>query len=299
VKPGIVNALAAVQAVSPNQPPTIQITSHKDGQQVIINSTQNFIATISDPELEPDHIEGMTTTWTDGGTLLCTTNNCDGRLKSLGAHQITATVTDGWGAASSQTITLVVTAGPPPWAGISWPPDKATFAASQQVELRGSGSSTTDASIPDGRLAWSSDKDGVLGTGHDLLTRLSVNTHRIKLVATDSLGRTGSAAITVNVTAGNNVPTAQILQPADYAFVGVNEPFVLVGKGTDPVDGLLPDADLSWSDSSGPLGTGRTLNVKLPGPSCGPLMDTITLTVRNKTGKTAQTSIRVYIGPVC
>jgi hypothetical protein len=300
VRPGVVNALAALQAIRPNQPPTIQITSHRDGQNVVINSTQNFIATISDPELAPGHIEGMTTTWVDSlQGPLCSSNNCNGRLSTIGPHQIIATVTDGWGAKASQTITLNVIAGPRPFAGISWPPDSATFFASQQIELRGSGSSTADGTIPDNRLAWTSDRDGPLGTGHDLLTKLSVNTHRITLTATDSLNRLGTASISVRVVPGNDVPTAQILNPADASFFDVNEAFALVGKGTDPIDGDLPDASLTWSDINGVLGTGKTLTVRIPAPPCGPMVDTITLTVRNQAGRTGQTSIRVYIGKVC
>jgi hypothetical protein len=300
VRPGVVNALAALEAIRPNQPPTIRITSHTDGEEVVINSTQNFIATISDPELAPGHIEGMTTTWADSlQGPLCSRNNCDGRLTTIGRHQVTATVTDGWGAKASQTITLVVIGGPPPVAGIGWPPANASFFASQQIELRGTGSSPADGTIPDARLAWSSDRDGPLGTGHDLLTRLSVNIHRIRLTATDSLNRVGTASITVHVVPGNDVPTAQILQPADVSSFGVNEPFTLVGKGTDPVDGDLPDASLTWSDGNRVLGSGKTLIVRIPAPLCGPMLDTITLTVRNRAGKTGETSIRVYIGKVC
>jgi len=300
VKPGVIDALAALQQIKPNLPPTVQITSHKDNQQVTIKTDQNFIATIADPELEPNHIEGMTTGWSsDKQGPLCVTNNCNAKLTSLGAHKITATVTDGWGASASQTITLVVTAGPPPKANITWPDNNATFSASQQIELRGNGFATTEPIIPDARLAWASDRDGALGTGGDRLVKLSVGLHHITLTATDSFGQTGNATITVNVIAGKDVPTAQILQPADFASVAVNAALDLVGKGTDPVDGDLPDARLTWSDANGVLGTGKHIVVHLPGPACGPIMDTITLRVRNKAGKTAETSIRVYIGPVC
>lgn len=300
VTPGVIDALAALQKVDPNLPPTIQITSHTNNQQITIGAEQNFIGTIADPELEPNHLEGVTTSWSsDKQGPLCATNNCDAKLASLGPHQITATVTDGWGASASQTITLVVTPGPTPKATITWPGNNATFSASQQIELRGSGYAQTEPVIPDARLAWASDRDGPLGTGGVRRVALSVGTHHVSLTATDGFGQAGATGITINVTAAADIPTAQILAPADWTSIGVNQALDLVGTGTDPVDGVLPDAALTWTDATGVLGTGKHIVVRLPGPACGPVLETITLTARNKAGRTASTSVRVYIGPVC
>jgi hypothetical protein len=300
VKPGIVNALAALQSISPNLPPTISITSPIANQSFFAGTSVELIASIADPELAQYDTTGMSVTWTDNvqGSL-GTTNLCSATLTSLGTHHITATVTDGWGAKASQTIDVVVSTGPPPAASIDWPANNITYAVSQQVELRGSGHAASPPYlVPPAQLAWVSDRDGALGTGADLFVTLSIGTHHITLTATDSFGQTGTATITLNIVAGADVPTAQILSPLDHTTVPVNHPFTLVGKGTDPIDGALPDAGLVWSHPAGPLGIGRNVTVTFTG-SCGPAVDTITLTVRNRAGKTATTTVVVFVGGVC
>src|SRR5207247_2049382 len=52
-----------------------------------------------------------------------------------------------------------------------------------------------------GQLVWTSDLDGVLGTGGTFARPLTVGTHRISAVATDTAGLQGGAQVNVTVTA--------------------------------------------------------------------------------------------------
>jgi hypothetical protein len=52
-------------------------------------------------------------------------------------------------------------------------------------------------------MSWSSDQDGFLGTGNQVLTELSAGQHIITLTATDGHDNTGTA--TINVFVGHKV----------------------------------------------------------------------------------------------
>src|SRR3989442_15152556 len=88
----------------------------------------------------------------------------------------------------------------PPLVTISAPLDGHLFAAGQAITFTGSASDLEDGVLT-GRLVWSSDLDGVLGTGDNLARALSVGTHRITAAVTDGGGLQGAAQVTLTVTA--------------------------------------------------------------------------------------------------
>src|SRR5205814_2343996 len=65
--------------------------------------------------------------------------------------------------------------------------------------------------------AWTSDRDGALGTGGTITHTLSVGTHTITARATDRDGNSGQAQVTIAV---NAPPTVTISAPADHADFG-------------------------------------------------------------------------------
>jgi len=72
------------------------------------------------------------------------------------------------------------------------------------VEFRGSATDVEDGVIPDASLAWSSSRDGAMGTGSALnYNALSLGTHTVTLAAVDSDSKIGTATISVTV---NEVP---------------------------------------------------------------------------------------------
>src|SRR5207244_9304031 len=108
-----------------------------------------------------------------------------------------------------------------------------------------------------GSIAWSSDRDGALGTGFSVTTgTLSSGTHTITASATDSGNKTGRATITVVV---NSTPTVTISSPTAGATFDPGAPVTLGAAASDLEDGSLTAA-IAWTSSrDGALGTAGTI----------------------------------------
>jgi len=88
----------------------------------------------------------------------------------------------------------------PPLAFLFSPADLDRFTTEQHVILAGDGYDIEDGSLPESVLTWSSDRQGVLGTGAALsVSNLAEGKHVITLRATDSNGQTGTATATIYV----------------------------------------------------------------------------------------------------
>jgi len=84
----------------------------------------------------------------------------------------------------------------PPVAAIEWPMNEATYVISQTIILSGDASDPDLQPISESGFAWTSDLDGSLGNGREiLLTSLSLGTHTITLTVTDSGGQVGKDSI--------------------------------------------------------------------------------------------------------
>lgn len=115
-------------------------------------------------------------------------------------------------------------------------------------------------------VTWTSDLDGVLGTGTSISRALSDGTHRISATAVDGIG----LAVTSNevVLAARNPgtqgprPTIDILSLANHQAFAVNQTVTFEAAGWDPFNGLggLIPANVQWSSSKdGDLGKGQRL----------------------------------------
>jgi hypothetical protein len=107
---------------------------------------------------------------------------------------------DGVNAGSDQSDRPFVVPPHPPRAFITSPAGGASFASGQMILLSGATLDAEDGPLPAERLAWHSDRDGFLGDGDELpVTTLSPGRHVITLVATDSGGKIGQAAVEIFV----------------------------------------------------------------------------------------------------
>lgn len=139
------------------------------------------------------------------------------RALPLGAHTITATVTDRSGVSGSASVAVTITRRGPPVVTITSVPGLTTGIG---VSFQATAIDPEDGDISTD-IVWESTLDGQLGTGA-LLVRaggLSEGTHIVTATVTDSDGLTGSDA--ASVTVDPVAPTAPTPPPteATYKFV--------------------------------------------------------------------------------
>lgn len=207
---------------------------------------------------------GTPTVWSssrDG--VIGTGNSIVSSALSVGEHTITVTVSTTSGGTSRSTAAIQIIANQAPSVAVLAPGNGAGFALGAPVTLVGSASDAEDGPLGDGRLEWSSDLDGPLGAGAELTaTGLSAGSHVITLKATDSRGQSGTAQITIEVASlANQRPSVSISQPAPNATFAQGATISFVGSATDPEDGPLAGASLTWrSDRDGVLGTGSAIS---------------------------------------
>ena len=107
--------------------------------------------------------------------------------------------------ASDGVLTSEATVGPfniepkPPQAVIALPQTGAALPPGMPVLFKGYAYDPEDDMLNGESLSWSSDQDGALGTGSQVLQELSQGPHTITLTAMDSDSNPGTAAISVFV----------------------------------------------------------------------------------------------------
>ena len=170
-------ATVATRTVS-NNAPTVSVSLPGGGVVKTINWTANDLDgdTLSYSVLySADNKQSWFAVATD---LTATTYSLDTSTLPGGTNAfVRILASDGVNTGQADAGPFVV-AGKEPTALINSPADGAIYAPGQTVMLVGDGFDLEDGSLPDGRLVWSSDRDGVLGTGRTLeRADLSEGTH--------------------------------------------------------------------------------------------------------------------------
>src|SRR5206468_1658998 len=154
------------------------------------------------------------------------------------------------------SITLTVNATPA--ALITAPATGATFEPGAAVTFTGSASDTEDGDLS-ATIAWTSSRDGALGTGRTITaSALTTGTHTITATVTDSGGKTTHTMITIAV---NATPTVAITAPATGASLEPGATATFTATATDVEDGNLASAVIWTSSRDGLLGTGPSVTV--------------------------------------
>ncbi|MFF3853636.1 S8 family serine peptidase [Micromonospora sp. NPDC002575] len=131
-----------------------------------------------------------------------------------------------------------------PAVSISAPTTGQHVGVGQSVDLWGTATDFLGKQLP---ITWISSRDGVLGhESQTFVPSLSAGAHVITAKATDGLGRTGSATVTVTVV--DSPTTAAIISPPVGLTLAPGQSVSLVGTSHDPdAFGPVPDAEASWT----------------------------------------------------
>lgn len=124
---------------------------------------------------------------------------------SEGTHTVTARAVDANGLEASDSVVVTILAGEGhPTSHILAPSGMATSFADTPITFVGEGTDPEDGVLPPTALQWSSDVDGILGTGPVLERGLTgpdcgLTQHTVTLEVTDSDGRQDTDSITIAV----------------------------------------------------------------------------------------------------
>jgi hypothetical protein len=130
---------------------------------------------------------------------------------------------DGVNVGSDTTDGTFSVPNTPPLPAIGSPAHTKVFATGARIDFLGSGTDREDGLLPDQALSWSSDRDGVLGSGTALSKRdLSPGRHVITLTATDNDGASAQATIAIAVDGEQSVdiPTDHDLEQIEAFLSG-------------------------------------------------------------------------------
>jgi myo-inositol-hexaphosphate 3-phosphohydrolase len=238
-----------------NTPPTLVIVAPPADTVVSPDDEVTFRGQADDAE---DGDLSGAITWHSDGSGFLGTGTLERRLPS-GTHTITATVADSGGDSARARVTVVVNAAPS--ITISTPEDGAVLESGAPVTLVGVATDREDDAL-DAVITWTSDRNGLLGTGTPLVTGTLVpGPHAITASVSDGSGRSASATIRVVV---NTAPALRIVSPADDSTVPGGTALTFTARAEDDVDGDL-GSSVTWAlDAGGTLGSGATVTAVLP-----------------------------------
>lgn len=236
------------------------ISSPDDGGVFIQGETIVFTAEVMHPGLG---LASGTIVWTSSrdGWIGAGSRFTRGDL-SAGEHVITMSVPGALGTSARDTRTIHIVSNAPPVPIIVGPADGASFTGGDNVTFMGRATDAEDGVIDGGSLTWSSDLDGVIGTGVSVSTStLRQGTHTVTLSAIDSKGAAAGTTITIVIGAprANLNPQAFITEPLYGAAFAAGASIRFNGSGRDPEEGVLAGGALVWrSDRDGDIGTGNS-----------------------------------------
>jgi hypothetical protein len=294
-----------------NEAPFAQITSHEDGDVVLEGATVSFQGNAVDA----DHDAGeLLATWYAGETQICEaaapesdgTTTCSDIPISDAFTEVRLEVKDPTNLAAKDTVSLTVQATDAPVAKIVLPDGESPYRVGDIIDFEGS---VTDAEDGPGELSLtlSSDIDGELDFGPEVTTdgvvrgslTLTEGTHTLLFTAEDTLAKTGSDSVIVQVNPANTAPLCAISAPADGSASELGVLVTFEGEVSD-IDQAANTLGVVWeSDFDGELGTSTPDSdgsVRLSTGSLSVNTHQITLVVTDDLGEVCTTSLTTTVG---
>ena len=244
--------------VAANVPPAVTISSPANGASFSEGTSVAFAASATDAE---DGDLTASLSWTSSLDGPIGAGGSFSAVLSVGAHTITAAVTDSGSLSGSDVITVTVAANVAPAVTVSSPANGASFTEGTSVAFAASATDAEDGDLT-ASLSWTSSLDGAIGAGGGFSAVLSVGAHTITATATDSGSLSGSDIITVTV-AANIPPAVTISSPADGSSFADGTSIAFSGTAIDVENGDLT-AGLSWvSNLDNAIGSGGGFSTSL------------------------------------
>jgi PKD repeat protein len=271
----------------PNRPPTASISAPAAGSAWLLGQEIAFEGGAVDPE--DGALTGASLRWTssaDGGLGTGATISRDDLSENR--HVIRFIATDSRGLADTATIEIGVgaPANERPTATINLPTPGSEFTVGQSISFQGTGSDFEDGPLTGSSLVWQSTLDGQIGTGI-VFSRsdLSLGSHGIRLIVTDSDGAADTATISIGVgEPPNQAPNAS------FSFSCANLTCTFTDGSSDP-DGSV----VAWAWQFGDGTESSEQNPQHTFPAGGAY--DVTLTVTDDGDATDDVSREVTVAP--
>lgn len=209
---------------------------------------------------------------------------------SPGKHTLNARIVDSQQAAMDDSVIVSVS----PWnftpiVSITSMVPGTLGPEGQAYTLSGSATDGEDGDLST-KIAWSSSKDGQLGTGKQIQALLSSGQHTLTASITDSQGQRTDVQKTISVAMYNHSPDITITSSHAGTFGPVGLAYTLAGTARDAEDGDL-SAKIMWSSSKdGPLGSGKEIQTHL---TTG--QHTLTAAITDSQGKRAEAHMTTVV----
>jgi PKD repeat protein len=244
------SATVQITVAAPNQPPTATATASPTSGTAPL--AVQFTGMGNDPD---GTIASYAWTFGDGGT--STQQNPSRTYQMAGSYTARLTVTDNQGATGSATVTIAVAANQPPTATATASPTSGQ--APLLVSFTGMGND------PDGTIvsySWTFGDGGTSTQQNPSHTYQMAGSYNAILTVTDNKGATGSATVTITVTA----PTANRAPVANAGPDQINrDPGTIIqldGRGSSDPDGNA--LSYQWTQLTGPTVTLSGANTATP-----------------------------------
>ncbi len=273
---------------SNNNPPVVVINSPVQGADYEEGQTITFSGTASD--VEDGNLSGQIV-WFINDVEQHTGASFSLSNLPTGEYVIVAVVTDSEFASDTDTVTITVTGDEPPVVTIIKPIGGTSTEQGLPIAFEGTAFDAKDGDLS-ANLKWFSSLDGSIGTGPTFTrSNLSVGAHVITAQVTDSKGNTGSATVTIAVSA-DQPPWVKINSPGDNYSLARTQTVRFLGTAGDTVDGDL-GYKIQWFSDGNAIGVGSQIDVT--GMSLAVGTHTITAKVTDSHGNSAQAQITVFV----
>ena len=249
-----------------NDAPTVAITSHSDGFEVFEGETLSFRAQASDTN---NGTQAITVAWYLGQEVVCDwatplvagDSFCEITFDEI--NTVVVEVRDEEGAAGRDEITGNITANAAPEIEILSPTEIGRYYSDQLITFQIQVSDAED-NPEDLVVEWESSLDGILtfesqpdsNGSIDDAGYLSEGQHSFDVRLTDTMGKSVTQSLVLDVGGENTAPTCEIIEPENHATYSLGETVFFTGLIQDS-EASPDELQVQWSsDKDGDLGTG-------------------------------------------